>query len=194
MLRRGFKSQCERRSAEIRRSLGLKPDEPLHGVDFAKLSGATVWSEREIAGLPEKDLEQLTEKDAMSWSAFTMRVGAEHLVVYNSAQSPPRINSVLMHELAHITLGHELHIAQVSDDGHLIPSNYNQEQEDEADWLGGTLLLPRPALLKIRWQSLTDVQAMELYQASEDMLKWRFRMTGVDYQLGHLKPRTRLAK
>ena len=130
----------------------------------------------------------------MSWSAFTMRVGTEHLVVFNSAQSPPRINSVLMHELAHITLGHELHDAQVSDDGHLIPSNYNQDQEDEADWLGGTLLLPRPALLKIRWQNLTDVQAMELYQASEDMLKWRFRMTGVDYQLGHLKSRTRPSK
>jgi Zn-dependent peptidase ImmA (M78 family) len=166
----------------------------LSGEDFAKLAGATVWSEREIAGLPREDLEQLTEKDAMAWSAFTLRVGADHLVVYNSAQSRPRVNSVLMHELAHITLGHELHSAQVSEDGHLIPSNYNQDQEDEADWLGGTLLLPRPALLKIRWQNLSDLQAMEIYQTSEEMLKWRFRMTGVDYQLGHRRPQTRLPK
>lgn len=88
-----------------------------------------------------------------------------------------------MHELSHIALGHELHSASLSNDGHLIPSNYNQDQEDEADWLGGTLLLPRPALLRIRREGLSDGQAMAKFQASEEMLKWRFRMTGVDYQL-----------
>lgn len=185
MLRRGFKSQCERRSVEIRKSLGLAHDEPLHGVDLAEQFGATVWNERDIAGLPALDLRQLTIVDGQSWSAFTLRVGNRHLVLFNSAQSAPRINSVIMHELAHIALGHELHSASLSEDGHLIPSNYSQDQEDEADWLGGTLLLPRPALLKIRRDGLTDSAAMDKFLASEEMLKWRFRMTGVDYQLGY---------
>jgi Zn-dependent peptidase ImmA (M78 family) len=187
LLRRGFKSQCERRSAEIRKSLGLTPDAPLRGMSLAPLVGATVWNESEVEGLPSEDLVQLTQTDKNSWSAFTLRIGANHLVVYNSSQSPPRINSVIMHELAHITLGHELHDAHLSESGHLVPSNYNQEQEDEADWLGGTLLLPRPALLKIRRQGMQELQAMQHYQASEEMLKWRIRMTGVDHQLGYLK-------
>jgi len=106
-------------------------------------------------------------------------------VLFNSSQSAPRVNSVIMHELAHIVLGHELHSASLTDDGHLVPSNYSQDQEDEADWLGGTLLLPRPALLQIRREALSDAAAMSKFLASEEMLRWRFRMTGVDYQLGY---------
>lgn len=189
MLRRGFKSQCERRSVEIRKSLGLAHDDPLHGVDLAHQFGATIWNERDVVGLPELDLRQLTAVDGRSWSAFTLRIGNRHLVLFNSSQSAPRINSVIMHELAHIALGHELHSASLTDDGHLVPSNYSQDQEDEADWLGGTLLLPRPALLRIRRDGLSDAAAMEKFQTSEEMLKWRFRMTGVDYQLGYRRKR-----
>jgi Zn-dependent peptidase ImmA (M78 family) len=185
VLRRGFKSQCERRSAEIRKSLGLAHDEPLNAIDLAQQLNATIWSERDVVALPENDLAQLTVADGQSWSAFTLRVGNYYLVVFNSTQSPPRINSVIMHELAHISLGHELHSASLTEDGHLVPTNYSQDQEDEADWLGGTLLLPRPAMLKIRRDRLSDAAAMAKYKASEEMLKWRFRMTGVDYQLGY---------
>ncbi len=92
-----------------------------------------------------------------------------------------------MHELSHIMLGHELASAGMTEDGHLIPSNYDQDQEDEADWLGGTLLLPRPALLAIRRAELTDDQAMFEYQVSSQMLTWRFRMTGVDYQIANAR-------
>jgi hypothetical protein len=38
--------------------------------------------------------------------------------------------------------------------GFFVPSTFNQDQEDEAAWLGGTLLLPRPALLWMRRRSL----------------------------------------
>ncbi len=68
-----------------------------------------------------------------------------------------------------------------------LPSNYDQDQEDEADWLGGTLLLPRPAMLAIRRTGLTDDGAMFEYQVSRQMLTWRFRMTGVDYQLANAR-------
>lgn len=169
---------------EIRKSLGISPDDPLQGVDLARQFRATIWNERDVVNVPALDLRQLTVIDGQSWSAFTLRIGNRHLVLVNSSQSPPRVNSVIMHELAHIALGHELHSASVSDDGYLIPSNYSQDQEDEADWFGGTLLLPRPALLRIRRDGLSDAAAMNKYLTSEEMLKWRFRMTGVDYQLG----------
>jgi Zn-dependent peptidase ImmA (M78 family) len=91
-----------------------------------------------------------------------------------------------MHELSHIILGHDLADAEVTDDGHLVPSNYDQDQEDQADWLGGTLLLPRPALIQIRKNELTDDQAREKYLVSHEMLRWRFRMTGVDFQFANL--------
>lgn len=185
MLRRGFKSQCERRSTELRKRLGLGPAEPLSAFDLANHVGVTVWSAAEVDGLSEADLTQLTKTDKESWSAFTLRVRDQNLIVFNSGQSGPRVNSVAMHEISHITLGHELASAGMTEDGHLIPSIYDQDQEDEADWLGGTLLLPRPALLAIRRAGLTDDQAMLAYQVSRQMLTWRFRMTGVDYQIAN---------
>ena len=187
MFRRGFKSQCERSAVEVRRSFGLRSNAPLSATDYAAKSGVRVWSDKDIADLPESDRFQLTITDPDSWSAFVIRIKSKHLILYNSAQSGPRVNSVVMHELSHILLGHELSSASLSEDGHLLPVIYNQEQEDEANWLAGTLLLPRPALVEIRMRDLTEAQAMQTYGVSEQMLKWRIRMTGVDYQLANFR-------
>lgn len=189
MLRHGFKAQSERRSVEIRKRFGLGPDAPLIARQLAAAYGILVWTEADIAGVSRDDLVQLTVTDAESWSAFTMRVGEKHLVVVNSSQSEPRQNSVIMHEISHILLGHELTSAGLTAGGHFVPTSYNQDQEDEADWLAGTLLLPRPALLRIRSKGMSDGQAQIAYQVSDQMLKWRFRMTGVDYQLSNARNR-----
>ena len=61
-----------------------------------------------------------------------------------------------MHELSHIILGHELASAMFTESGDFVPSTYDQDQEDEAGWLGGTLLLPRPALVWMRRQRMSD--------------------------------------
>lgn len=192
MLRRGFKSQSERRSTELRKQLHLAPDSPLNAFGVAEhVGGITIWSASQVTDLSSADLNQLTVKDAESWSAFTLRRGEQNLIVYNPAQSEPRINSVIMHELSHILLGHELSSAGHTYEGHLVPDNYDQDQEDEADWLGGTLLLPRPALLAIRRRNMSNDQARELFLVSRHMLTWRFRMTGVDYQLVHAEKKRR---
>lgn len=187
MLRRGFKAQSERRAVETRRKFNIQPDAPLRARRVAAEFGVLVWDESDIQGVSRDDLVQLTETDSESWSAFTIRVGEKHLIVVNSSQSEPRQNSVIMHELSHIMLGHELTSAGLTVDGHFVPTTYNQDQEDEADWLAGTLLLPRPALLRIRRLSMPDEVARETYLVSDQMLKWRFRMTGVDFQMANAR-------
>lgn len=189
MLRHGFKAQSERRSVEIRKKFGLQSDALLNARQVAAAYGILVWTETDIVGVSHDDLFQLTVTDPDSWSAFTMRVGEKHLIVVNSIQSAPRQNSVIMHELSHILLGHELTSAGLTAEGHFVPTSYDQDQEDEADWLAGTLLLPRPALLRIRNLGLTDNEAQTNYQVSDQMLKWRLRMTGVDYQLTNARKR-----
>jgi Zn-dependent peptidase ImmA (M78 family) len=189
VLRHGFKAQSERRSVEIRKRFGLQADAPLNARQVAAAYGILVWTEADIEGVSHDDLVQLTVTDQDSWSAFTMRIGEKHLIVVNSSQSAPRQNSVIMHELSHILLGHELTSAGLTAEGHFVPTSYDQDQEDEADWLAGTLLLPRPALLRIRSLSLTDSHAQTTYQVSDQMLKWRLRMTGVDYQLSNARKR-----
>jgi Zn-dependent peptidase ImmA (M78 family) len=159
------------------------PIDPLSAAHVAQHYQVTVWSPREIDGVPSDDLKQLLEAGSSEWSAFTLRIGERHLIVANTAQSERRQNSVVMHELAHIILGHELHSATITGAGHFVVSNYNQDQEDEAAWLGGTLLLPRPALLWMRRYGLSDDAAASHFGVSPDLLKWRIRTTGIDYQL-----------
>ncbi|MGX9146799.1 ImmA/IrrE family metallo-endopeptidase [Mesorhizobium sp. 128a] len=174
---------------ELRKTHGLQPTDPFPATKLASALGVTVWRERDVRNISSADLEQLTVKDADSWSAFTLRINTNHLIVYNSSQTDYRINSVVMHELSHIMLGHELTSAGITDDGHLIPATYDQDQEDEADWMAGTLLLPRPILIKIRLDGMSNDAAIHFFQVSSDMLNWRIRMTGVDYQLGAARNR-----
>ena len=181
--RRGFKSQCERRAAEFRKQFGLSDQGALSADRLAKELRVTVWSTSEVAGLTPTVLSVLNDKTDQSWSALTMRLGASHLVVFKLVSYNGRRNNVIMHELAHIILGHELATACILEDGSLVPGNFDQDQEDEADWLAGALLLPRSALLSIRRRQLSDHAACKEHLVSLEMLKWRFRMTGVDYQL-----------
>jgi IrrE N-terminal-like domain len=60
---------------------------------------------------------------------------------------------------------------------------YNEEQEQEADWLAGCLLLPRDALLAIRRRRLSDEEICSEYGVSPAMLRFRLNITGVDVQL-----------
>jgi Zn-dependent peptidase ImmA (M78 family) len=181
-MQRGFKSQCERRAAELRRSLDLRSDDPLSATSVATSLGVRVLRDVDVEGVSAEDLHQLHVEDKETWLALTIRVKTRFLVVYNSSHSTGRTNSMVMHELAHIMLGHELSSTQVTEDGYLVPISYDQEQEDEANWLAATLLLPRPALLRIRRERLPDTAAQTMFQVTPEMLTWRFRMTGVDFQ------------
>lgn len=149
--------------------------------------GVIVWNESQIDGVAQSDIDQLILVNPLSWSAFTIRVENKFLVVMNSSQSIARTNSVLMHELSHIVLGHELTSASLTEEGHFVPTTYDQSQEDEANWLAGTLLLPRPSLLSVRYRGLSDSEILEEYLVSSEMLKWRVRMTGIDFQLSYGK-------
>jgi Zn-dependent peptidase ImmA (M78 family) len=184
VLKRGFKSQCERRALELRRVLKRKSIDPLAAADVAAHYTIEIWRPTDVNGVPPSDLQHLIGAGSDEWSGFTLRVENRHLVLLNSSQSPRRQNSVLMHELAHIILGHELVSGTLTEAGHFVPSTYNQDQEDEAAWLGGTLLLPRPALLWMRRRQLSDDEAATHFGVSLDLLRWRVRMTGIDYQLG----------
>ena len=66
-------------------------------------------------------------------------------------------------------------------------SAYNKEQEDEAGWLAGCLLLPKEALLSIRRRGLNNQSAAAYYGVSAKMLEWRIAMSGVDYMTGRKK-------
>ena len=80
-------------------------------------------------------------------------------------------------------LKHVPNRADVSETGLLLLSDFSKEHEEEADWLSGCLLLPRPLLIQLRSSDKSISEIAKEYGVSEMLCGWRIRMTGVDYQL-----------
>lgn len=187
MYRRGFKTWCETVSAQKRKSLKLAAHAPLCPRKVAAQLGVMITSPERIPGLKPETLPRLLVEDSSSWSAVTIAEDGFHLIIVNTQHSAGRQSSDLMHELAHIIIGHEPSWASETEGGVMILSSFDRNKEDEANWLSGSLLLPREALLHIRRRKLGDEEACETYGCSKDMLNYRLRVTGVEIQLGRSK-------
>lgn len=171
-------------SAAARAQLGLGPKDLLDPWRYADTLGYLVFGADEL-DLAAAHATQLLAKDAASWSGMTLYEEGVHVIVLNSAHALVRQRSTLMHEIAHILLDHAPASVQVSDSGIILLSDYSDEQEDEADWLGAALLLPEAALLDHRGSGKTMVEVARLFGVSEDICAWRCRMTGVEKRLAY---------
>jgi predicted transcriptional regulator len=170
-------------AVEKRVQLKLRPTDPLDAWALAALLRIRVLTPCDVPGLSEACLRTLLHDDPDSWSAVTLRLGRfGDLIILNSAHSPARQASDLAHELAHVLLGHRPTRVDVTEDQQLLLRTYDPNQEDEAAWLAGCLLLPRPALLAIVRGGGLTIEAARRYGVSMDMLAYRLRVTGVELQ------------
>ena len=192
-MRRGFKSWCERASAEYRSHLGLDFGDALDPHDLARYLGVLVCTPHDIPGLSCRSIDQLTRVDPSSWSAVTVAAGGRNLVILNSAHSLNRQRSSLAHELAHIVLGHRPATTSVSHTGFLFRDRYDAEQEEEADWLAGALLLPRDGLLSLFRRTSSSQVIGRIFGVSTKLVDWRLRMTGILVQARRAGQRRRRA-
>jgi hypothetical protein len=181
-MRRGFKADCERRSIAAREELGLGPTAALCPWAYADSLGAMVFGADELELEPEHAF-QLLHRDRDSWSGMTLHEEGTHVVVLNSAHPRTRQTATLMHEIAHIMLGHVPADVSVSPSGLVLLSDYSADQEQEADWLGAALLLPEAVLLDGRSRGLSIATIAEAYGVSDVLCQWRSRMTGVEKRL-----------
>lgn len=182
MFRRGFKTWCENVAAQERRQLHLAPTDPLDPYALARHLKVDVHTVQEVPGLSAECLRTLLHDDKDSWSAVTISSGGNNVVILNSSHARTRLASDLVHELAHILLGHNPSRVDLTEDGSLMLSTYDKQQEEEANWLGGCLLLPREALVQVRCKRLELTTAARAYGTSVDMLNYRINVTGIDYQ------------
>ena len=181
-MRRGFKAWCENAAVDYRRALQLRPKDPLNPEELAAHLDVMVWRPEDVPELSTDSLRQLTIHDRDSWSAMTLRVDDTNLIILNSAHALTRQRSSLSHEIAHLILDHEPGRIDVSPEGHLLLNSFEREQEEEADWLSATLLVPR-AGLQVAYRANQDAQTLaDHFGVSLDMLNWRLRMTGVVVQ------------
>lgn len=188
-MKRGIKAESERLSLAIRDELGLAAHDPLTPRLLADRLDVTLIGLEDIPGVTPRETRRLLVVDPQSWSAFTVSGPDLTLVVFNSAHLATRQSNDVMHELSHIIRDHppdEL----VTLPGLGLPiRTFDQEQEEEADWLAGCLLLPRPALLRTSALGWTIREVSQHYGASMQLAQYRRRITGVDVQMARSQPK-----
>ena len=178
-MRRGFKAWCETTAAECRSILGLSLSEKFIPELLANHLGIKVWMPANVPEIPFSSLKQLTVDDKDSWSAVTIHCQKQTLIIVNSAHAPTRQRSSLSHELAHLILDHTPDRIDISAEGHLLLNSFEKDQEEEADWLSASLLVPRAGLLRMYQMTRDPIELAHHFEVSPDLLNWRLRMTGV---------------
>lgn len=189
MLVRGFKTWSENIAVQVRTELDLPGIAPLDPRRLAAHLAVALCTPGQIPGLSSAARQVLLGPEADAWSAVTISHRGRDLIIYNPTHSPARQTSDLMHELAHLLIGHEPTKLFLSQDGSMALRSYDKTQEAEASWLAGSLLLPRIALLHVT-RSGTDIrQACRGYRVSQDLFRFRLHATGVNLQRRRAKGR-----
>jgi hypothetical protein len=181
-MRRGFKAWAEHEAIEQRLQLGLDAHMPLSALQLAAALDITVSPEH-IPGMSQEHLECLLQRDRSSWSAITVNANTVTAIIHNNSHARTRQESNLFHEMAHIVCGHTPSVLTPVGGLPFLLREYNTDQEDEASWLGACLQLPRPALWWAVKRRMTVVEIGEYFQASEELIRFRRQVTGIDRQL-----------
>ncbi|WP_405610902.1 ImmA/IrrE family metallo-endopeptidase [Polaribacter sp. Asnod1-A03] len=91
-----------------------------------------------------------------------------------------------MHEFSHIICVHKMRETEFQFD-FLLMRDFGEEQEDEANCLGGCLQLPKESLLWALKKGMNKSDISNYYGASVPMVTKRINETGVMRQLSYMK-------
>jgi Zn-dependent peptidase ImmA (M78 family) len=183
-MRRGFKSEAERIASEVRERLGCGVNDPVPLDALAADLGVEIMSADQL--VPIERLEELQHLQDDAFSAATLRRrDGRRVVIFNPLHANGRTRSNQAHELSHIVLQHTLRTIERVGEMSFVTCDI--EQEEEADWLGGCLLLPRPILLQAAKREKSPQQIAEEFQTSEPMARFRLNASGVLVQVGRAK-------
>ena len=190
-LRRGFKSEAERLAQSVREDLGLGAAEPITLEALAELLGVEIRSGDEL--IARSRFTALDELQSDAFSACTFRPSDDRVViVFNPLSAPSRRMSDLAHEFAHILLDHDL--SRIETLGDVTFLSCDPIQEEEAGWLSGCLLLPRPLLLAEVRRGATASDIAKRHGVSASLARYRLNATGVARQNERFKRRRVVAR
>lgn len=185
--RRGFKKWTDEKVVALRKELGLYASSPLCAFKLCEYLKIPIFEPSTVQGLSKDLLDELLVNGSTYWSAATIPLNhGKHLIIHNPTHSPARQQSNLMHELAHILCEHVVSekVKETGLSGFL--RNFDIEQENEAEWLGSCLQLPKPALIQSLKKGMTIEAMAEHYNCSTEMVKYRINVSGVRRQLSYM--------
>ena len=182
-LKRGFKAEAERIAERLRQEIGLAKDDAIDITHLAKRMNVSIVSADELVDIER--LEELERIQTFAFSACTFHIDGRDIIVTNPIRLPARRNSDVAHELAHLISKHDL--TEIRIVAGMPFRTCRPDQEEEATTLGGTLLLPRPLLLKAAHAGLDVAGIARRFQVTDEMARYRYNSTGIGRQVADRK-------
>ena len=178
-LRRGFKTESERRAGDLWEAMGLRPSDAMDGIGLAKYLGCIVRCADELVDIAKlKELQRIQDN---AFFACTFELSNNRRAIVYSPLSPERINSDVAHEVAHVLLDHRL--TRLTRILGVAFQSCDTTQEEEANWLAGCLLLPRVALMHDLKKRMSVKRIATSRVLSEQMVHYRINVTGANRQV-----------
>lgn len=172
-LRHGFRKEAEDYAIEFRQELGLGPATPLTAFQLAEHLEIPVIGLSKVTSMPPEIVDYYRGPGNSEFSATSLCDGTYREVIHNDFHHPNRQNSSVMHELAHIILGHPPKPPLMEDSCR----HFDPVAEYEANQLGFTLLVPKKAALVAYEQFPSRAAAAAAFGVSVQVMELRIRIT-----------------
>lgn len=172
-MRRGFKAESERVADALRVDLRVGAREPMLAEALAEHLGLEVRSAGDLVSLER--LEEIERLQPGAFSACTFEIGPRRVIVWNPLSTAARTQSDIAHEVSHVLLKHE--VKRLERVGSFTFFSCDPEEEQEANWLAGCLLLPRSLLTRVGRMPPDDIASQ--FGLSREMVNYRLRATGI---------------
>ncbi|KUH83143.1 MULTISPECIES: ImmA/IrrE family metallo-endopeptidase [unclassified Mycobacterium] len=171
-MRRGFKAEAKRLAIELRTEIGLNVHVPFDPYQFAEMYGIPVVRLSELEG---EARDHFLRRDGSAVSGALIPVGTGAVILENDAQPATRRRTTMCHELAHLILEHNFSVSLSEDER---KCGLGGEQEAEADWLSGEILVPYDGAFHLARSNATDEVAASRFDVSLAVARWRMNHSG----------------
>lgn len=170
-MRRGFKTEAKSLALELRAEIGLDAYAPFDPYAFASEYGIPVV---QLSGLDGAARDHFLRADGSALSGALIPNGSGVVILENDAQPLTRRRTTMCHELAHVVLEHQFGVS-LSDER---KCGLGGDQEAEADWLSGEMLIPNDGAFRLARANATDEEAADAYDVSLSVARWRMNHSG----------------
>jgi Zn-dependent peptidase ImmA (M78 family) len=177
-VRRGFKRDSREIAAQIRTELGLTAHHALDPLRLAEHLEIPVWPISSFQADLPKATGILLSDTGTTVSGVLAFDGHRRVIIHNDAHALTRQRSTIAHELAHALLLHEpIAVTQGA------PLKFDRDQEEEATWLGGVLLVTDDFCVRCARDQVTLQVAADQMGVSLRLMRWRYNMSGAERRI-----------
>lgn len=159
---------------EERDALRLGATDPFDPYALAEEHGIAVYTLSDLPefGLGAQALSYFTVRDSSAWSAALVPLGTARIIIENESHSLVRRRSNIAHELGHYLLEHPFDSVILGEDH---KRQFNDEQEKQATFMAGELLIPLAAAERMAFDGWDNARVAAAHGVSAQFAQMQMK-------------------